>query len=187
MSRTSRLHVGDLPTFRTVGGATKETAHEMQAMRPDPSGRAELPERFGQESALPHPEDTALPDPIEGGCRKIRVLVADDHEILRSGLVALLEDHPELEVVGAAADGLMALELARATRPDVIIMDITMPRLNGIEATRRITRELSQVRVIGLSMHEREDMAAAMREAGAVAYLAKSGPTDELIAVILRR
>jgi DNA-binding NarL/FixJ family response regulator len=113
--------------------------------------------------------------------------VADDHEILRSGLVALLEDHPELEVVGAAADGLMALELARATRPDVIVMDITMPRLNGIEATRRITRELPQVRVIGLSMHEREDMATAMREAGAVAYLAKSGPTDELIAAILRR
>lgn len=115
---------------------------------------------------------------------KIRVLLADDHEILRQGLAGLLEEEPDMEVVAQASDGQMAVELALRTEPDVIVMDVTMPRLNGVEATRRITAELSDVRVIGLSMHEQDEMAQAMREAGATAYLPKGDSSDALITTI---
>jgi DNA-binding NarL/FixJ family response regulator len=114
----------------------------------------------------------------------IRVLLADDHRILREGLASLLSEEPDLQIVGQAVNGLEAIQLARSIHPDVILMDVTMPRLNGIEATRRITAEMSQVAVIGLSMHEEDDMADAMRSAGAVAYLSKDGPADVLIATI---
>jgi PAS domain S-box-containing protein len=115
---------------------------------------------------------------------KIRVLLADDHEILRQGLAGLLEEEPDMEVIGQASDGQMAVELALRTKPDVIVMDVTMPRLNGVEATRRITAELPGVCVIGLSMHEQDEMAQAMREAGARAYLPKGDSSDSLITTI---
>jgi DNA-binding NarL/FixJ family response regulator len=88
-------------------------------------------------------------------------------------------------VIGEARDGQEAVELALQTRPDVVLMDITMPRLSGIEATRYITARLPEVRVIGLSMHTGDDMAQAMRDAGAVAYLNKSEAADTLVATIL--
>lgn len=125
------------------------------------------------------------PDRADEDPSPIRVLVADDHEILRKGLVDLLSEQPEIEVVGAAGDGQAAVDLALQTQPDVVIMDVTMPRLNGIEATRKIVERLPEVRVIGLSMHERQDMATAMREAGAVAYFMKSGAAEEMISAIL--
>lgn len=114
----------------------------------------------------------------------VRVLLADDHRIMRQGLMMLLEEEADIEVVGEAADGKQAVEMTRRYEPDVVIMDITMPILNGIEATRQITAEMPQVRVIGLSMHESADMDHAMREAGAVAYLAKGGQLDSLTAAI---
>lgn len=120
------------------------------------------------------------------GGKTIRVLLADDHPILRKGLADVLADQERIELVGEASDGEEVVRLARRLRPDVVVMDVTMPRLNGIEATRRIISELPQVRVIGLSMHERSDMAAAMREAGAVDYLCKSHPTEELVETILQ-
>ena len=89
-----------------------------------------------------------------------------------------------MEVVGAASDGQEAIELARSTRPHVILMDVTMPGVDGVQATRQITSEISKVAVIGLSMHEEEDMAKAMRAAGAAAYLSKGGASEELIAAI---
>ncbi len=116
----------------------------------------------------------------------IRVVLADDHRILREGLASLLIEEPDLQVVGQAGDGLEAIELVRSTRPDVVLMDVTMPRLDGIEATRRITAEMPGIAVIGLSMHEEDDMADAMRSAGATAYLSKGGPADTLIAAIRR-
>lgn len=116
--------------------------------------------------------------------RTIRVLVADDHPIVRSGLAALLHDEPDIDVIGEAADGVMALAMARHLKPDVVIMDVTMPRMNGLDATRLIVRELPDVRVIGLSIHGHEQMAASMRRAGAVAYLHKGGPPEALIAAI---
>ena len=110
----------------------------------------------------------------------------DDQQILREGLGALLRDHPDFDVVGEAADGEQAVQLAQLLRPDVIVMDASMPRLNGIESTRLLSRELPDTRVIGLSMYSEEDMGAAMREAGAVAYLSKEGPVERLIAEIRR-
>ena len=114
----------------------------------------------------------------------IKILVADDHKILRDGLAGLLREEEDIELVGEACDGQMAVELNRKLRPDVIIMDITMPRLDGVEATRQVVRETPDVRVIGLSMHEKEDMALSMRRAGAVEYLTKGCPAEELIAAI---
>jgi PAS domain S-box-containing protein len=115
---------------------------------------------------------------------KIRVLLADDHKILRDGLAALLREEPDIEVVGEAADGAIALDLARQTQPDLVIMDVTMPNMNGIEATRRLSTELPHIRVIGLSMHDDTNLASAMREAGAVAYLPKDGPSNLLMSTI---
>lgn len=113
-----------------------------------------------------------------------RVLVVDDHQIVRRGLARLLDEMPAVQVVGEAANGRAAVEMARRLRPDVILMDITMPIMDGVEATRRITGELPGVRVVGLSIHAAEDMEAAMQDAGAAAYLAKGGPLETLAATI---
>lgn len=129
---------------------------------------------------------TPLQPVCETDSQKLRVLLADDHKIFCRGLMLVLEQHRDIEVVGQAADGEAAIDLARSTQPDVILMDVSMPRLNGVEATRRIVQEFSNIRVIGLSMHEEADMAAAMREAGAFAYLTKDGPPDVLIETIRR-
>jgi protein-histidine pros-kinase len=114
----------------------------------------------------------------------IRVLLADDHKIVRDGLTSLLAEQPGIEVVGQAEDGLRALELAHLLRPDVVVMDISMPHLDGIEATRRLKAESLPVKVIGLSVHKESDMGRSMREAGAVAYLDKVGPAEQLISAI---
>ena len=112
------------------------------------------------------------------------MLLADDHELLREGLASVLQDQTDIEVVGEASDGQVAVELAFKTRPDVVVMDVAMPRLSGVDATRLITAAHPHIRVIGLSMHEQADMAGAMRGAGAVAYLPKDSPVEELIAAI---
>ena len=119
--------------------------------------------------------------------KRIRVLVADNHPILREGLTGLLAEEPDIDVVGQAGDGQEALELARRTSPQVVLMDITMPVLNGIDATRQIKAEMPQVRVIGLSMHEDQAMISAMYEAGADAYLVKNGPSEALVEAIRGR
>ncbi len=114
----------------------------------------------------------------------IRVLVADDHPVLRRGLVLLLKDLDDIEVVGEAADGEETVRLAGELKPDVVLMDVSMPHLDGFEATRLVTARLPNVWVIGLSMHEEATMAHAMLRAGAAAYVTKGGPTDKLIAAI---
>lgn len=126
--------------------------------------------------------DTAAAEGAEA--EPIRVLLADDHKILRDGLANLLREQPDLRLVGEVGDGQAALDKSRELRPDVVVMDITMPRMTGIEATRIISRELPEVRVIGLSMHEHEDMAVAMQNAGAVAYLTKDGDVEALVRAI---
>lgn len=114
----------------------------------------------------------------------IRILVADDHKVVREGISLLLSGHPGLEVIAEAADGQEAVELARKHRPDVVLMDIGMPRLGGIDATRIICRELPEVRVIGLSMHDAEEQGSAMRDAGAVDYIVKSDATERVVSAI---
>jgi len=169
--------------------AIKRAPRASAAETPGPAVRKKshcVPEEASAAEAREERNGAAVPDtscsPARG--RKIRVLVADDHEMMREGLAVLLRREPDIELVGGAFDGEVAVELARELRPDVVVMDVTMPRVNGIEATRRIVAELAGVSVIGLSMHEEADMAAAMREAGASGYLTKDGPPDALVAAI---
>ena len=115
---------------------------------------------------------------------KIRILLADDHMVLRQGLTSLLRTQPNFEVVAEASDGASAVELARATRPDVVLMDIGMPGMDGIQATRIIHRDFPEIRIIGLTMFEEEELLNAMREAGAATCLTKSGSTNALIQAI---
>lgn len=114
----------------------------------------------------------------------VRILLADDHKILREGLIALLERQPGLKVVGEAENGRSALRLAKELSPDVVIMDISMPDLNGIEATRQILTEVPGAKVIALSMHCDRHFVRGMLKAGASGYLLKHSASQELIKAI---
>jgi DNA-binding NarL/FixJ family response regulator len=113
-----------------------------------------------------------------------RVLIADDHRIFRECLTRLLQEFPGLEVVGNAENGLQAIELAAILNPDIVIMDVDMPHMNGIEATRYIAKVYPQVRIVGLSMHDQKAIAAQMLAAGAAIFLKKDGPINELLSAI---
>lgn len=114
----------------------------------------------------------------------IRVLVADDHSIIRDGLKMLFTRHPHIEVVGEAVNGQQAVELCDTLRPDVIIMDITMPLLNGPEAARQIVTRHPEARIIALTMHTEQYFVDKMRAAGATGYVAKEQAWDELVEAI---
>ncbi len=113
-----------------------------------------------------------------------RVLLVDDHRVLLDGLRAFLERQPGISVVGTAVDGLEALRIARDRMPHVVIMDVSIPGMNGIEATRRITAELKGIKVICLSMHAEKRFLAAALEAGAAGYLVKENSSEELVKAI---
>ena len=115
---------------------------------------------------------------------KIRVLLADDHKIVRDGLRALIERHDGMQVVAEAETGREALILARKHNPNVVIMDISMPDLNGIDATRQILEEVKGVKVIALSMHSNRQFVDGMLRAGVSGYLLKDCAADELIQCI---
>jgi two-component system, NarL family, response regulator NreC len=114
----------------------------------------------------------------------MRILIVDDHRIMREGLRAILERHPEMEIVGEASNGREALVLAHKLRPGIVVMDITMPELNGIDATRRIASELPEVKVIALSMNSDRRYVLAMLSAGAWGYLLKNSASEELTRAI---
>ncbi|MBN9605273.1 MAG: response regulator transcription factor [Actinomycetales bacterium] len=114
----------------------------------------------------------------------IRVLVADDHPIVRAGLVGLLEAEADLEVVDAVGDGEAAVARALALRPDVVLMDLRMPRLDGAAATARIRADAPEVRVVVLTTYESDDAILEAIEAGASGYLLKAAPERELLAGI---
>ncbi|WP_447983935.1 PAS domain S-box protein [Nitrospira sp. Nam74] len=111
---------------------------------------------------------------------KIRVLLVDDHQIIREGLRSIIEGQDDLHVVAEAADGKEALDLSRKLRPDIIVMDVNLPVLNGPEATRLIKAEFPTIAIIGLSVHEESKMAQTMRDAGASDYLSKGGSFERL-------
>ena len=122
-------------------------------------------------------------------CREVRrpgmrILVVDDHTLVRESLARMLRSEPDFEVVGEAWDGKLAVELARELRPDLVMMDISMPVMDGIEATRRICAECPAVRVISLSMFTNGEQAQPMVEAGAVAYVSKTDSADVLLQTI---
>jgi two-component system response regulator NreC len=115
---------------------------------------------------------------------EVRILLADDHTVMRNGLRLLLERQPYLRVVGEAADGREAVELAAAEKPDVIVMDIAMPHLNGVEAARQIVIRNPQTAVVILSMHSDESYVIRSLKAGARAYLLKDSAEADLIGAI---
>ncbi len=147
-------------------------AADRKTSRPSVAPRRGPAARHGPRPARPH----ALPT--------IRVLLADDHKIMRDGLALILNQRPGIEVVGMAADGREAVALAGTLRPHVVIMDVSMPRLDGMAATRQILARWPQIKVIGLTMHSDDASHNAMRAAGAAACLAKSGPTEALVSAI---
>lgn len=114
----------------------------------------------------------------------IKILLADDHEIMRAGLRSLLDKEPGMEVVAEAENGRKAVQLARELSPDVVVIDVTMPDLNGIEATRQILSEVSTAKVLALSMHSDEQFVVEMLTAGASGYLLKDCAVDELCTAI---
>ena len=115
---------------------------------------------------------------------RTRVLVADDHPVVRGGIVALLGTADDLEVVGQASSGLEVVDLALALEPDVVLMDLRMPGLNGDEATARILAERPKIRVLVLTTYESDDSILTAIEAGASGYLLKAAPQEELLAGI---
>jgi len=116
--------------------------------------------------------------------KKLRILLADDHTVMRTGLRVLLERQPNLEVIGEAENGRDAIQLAASLRPDVVVMDVGMPVLNGIEATRTIVTEQPNIAVVILSMHADESYVMRALKAGARGYLLKdSAPADLLGAI----
>ena len=116
--------------------------------------------------------------------QRIRVLIADDHPIFRDGLATLLEPHPDIEVVGRAADGAEAVALAAEHHPDVVVMDIQMPRLNGIEATRQVVAAQPSVGVLVFTMGEDDGTLLSAMRAGARGYLVKGAAQDEVVRAI---
>jgi len=113
--------------------------------------------------------------------QKIRILLADDHTILRQGIRMLLETQSDMEVVGEAVNGREAVEQARLLQPQIILMDISMPELNGLEATRQIKRELPAIQVVILTMHDNEEYLVQILQAGATGYVLKQAADRELI------
>jgi DNA-binding NarL/FixJ family response regulator len=115
---------------------------------------------------------------------KIRILIADDHTLLRQGIRSLIEDQADIVVVGEAEDGRSAVQLAHTLRPNVILMDIAMPSLNGLEATRQIKREHPEIQILVLTMYEHEEYFRQVLEAGASGYILKRAAASELLAAI---
>jgi len=152
--------------------------------REQPLAEQELPAdeaRSADECAAPAAEPTAA------GGAVLRVLLVDDHPVMRQGLALLLAEEPDLQFVGEADNGQDAIDLVGRLQPDVVVMDVSMPVMDGIEATQEIKRRWPEVRVIGLSMFDEADLCRDMLEAGADAYLPKAGPPQDLLSAIRHR
>jgi signal transduction histidine kinase/ActR/RegA family two-component response regulator len=147
-----------------------------------PAGPPERPEAKVSREAQYSGRIPATGLPADEG--KIRIVLVDDHLIVRQGLAALLREEPDLAIVGEAADGESAIRLIRGLQPEVVLMDMSMPGMNGIEATRIIHSEFPHIQTIGLSMFDEAEPGQAMRQAGAAVFLSKAGPAEALVAAI---
>ena len=116
--------------------------------------------------------------------KRIRILLADDHAVVRQGFKMLLDAQPDMEIVGEAGNGRQAVDLAEQLRPDLVVMDVAMPELNGIEATRRLASSVPHARVIALSMHKDSVYVREILRAGARGYLLKDSGAADLVAAI---
>jgi CheY-like chemotaxis protein len=130
-------------------------------------------------------QERVVYDSARGTPKSLRILIADDHAVARAGLRELFSKRPELQVVGEAASGVEAITQAVALQPDVIVMDVSMPQMNGIDATREIHRTLQHMRIVGLSTHDDESTERLMRKAGAEGYFTKNEGTDRLLDFLL--
>jgi PAS domain S-box-containing protein len=162
--------------FRIVVPDDEEGKNERRTER-----RKERPDKAG--AFLPS-DVPAFPSSSPPSDHRLRVLLADDHKIVREGLISLLSEAGDVEIVGEAANGREAINQAYQLEPDVIVMDVAMPLINGDDATRQIKRHLPGTRVIALSMYEEADTKTAMRQAGAESYVLKTAPSEELLAAI---
>lgn len=111
----------------------------------------------------------------------IKVMLVDDHDLVRTGIKRLLEDHPDIKIVGEATSGEQALELVTENDPDVVLMDINMPGIGGLEATRKLLQRKSKLKIIVVTMHEDELFAQRLLKAGAMGYLTKGAKVDEIL------
>jgi len=116
--------------------------------------------------------------------KRIRILLADDHAVLRQGFKMILAEQPDMEIVGEAGNGREAVELAEQLRPDIVVMDVAMPELNGIEATRRMASSVPHARVVALSMHKDSVYVREILRAGARGYLLKDSVAGDLVSAI---
>jgi DNA-binding NarL/FixJ family response regulator len=116
--------------------------------------------------------------------KKIRILVADDHQVVRDGLRLLIDGQPDMRVVGEAGNGKEVLRQARDLKLDVVVMDLSMPELNGLQATERLKAELPQIKVVALTVHEDASYLVQLCKAGAVGYVLKRSAGDDLIHAI---
>ncbi len=147
-----------------------------------------VPRRNAQETPE---EKSVLAGPIRGGkptaaavSDRVRVMLVDDHDVVRAGLSQLLASVADMEVVAEAANVRTALQQARELHPDVVVMDVSLPDVGGVEATRQLRKDLPGIRVIGLSMHSEDEMASAMLRAGAETYLNKAESPEHLLSAI---
>ena len=120
------------------------------------------------------------------GLVSIRLLIADDHALVRSGLRSMLQREPGIEIVGEARNGREAVELCRSLRPDLVLMDVRMPEMDGLEATRAIKHESPGIGVLMVTMHENRDYMLEAIKAGAAGYVLKDAPRQELISAVQR-
>ncbi len=116
--------------------------------------------------------------------KPLRILIADDHELIRKGLRAVLNGHPDWTICGEAVNGRQAVELARQLKPDIVVMDVTMPELNGLEATRQILKKHPKIEILFLTVHESEQLVTEVLAAGARGYILKGDTTRLLIAAV---
>ena len=116
--------------------------------------------------------------------KRIRILLADDHAVVRQGFKMILGAQADMEIVGEAGNGREAVELAEELRPDIVVMDVAMPELNGIEATRRLAASLPHTRVVALSMHKDSVYVRETLRAGARGYLLKDSPAGDLVSAV---